>query len=178
MKKKEKANGFTLIELLATIAIISILFFVAIPNITGLSDDIRKDNMLKDARKFVAQARYEVNKNYSIRNSNEYIFRLDNLNTGDFDKDETTGKIKDPDGGFYNTEKSYIKYTKYPKATYCIVLFGSKRKIVDPDTMDCVNEENLHNDDYVLDLTEEDKNNPNPTSIPTNPVNTPSGGNT
>ena len=74
MKKKEKANGFTLIELLATIAIISILFFVAIPNITGLSDDIRKDNMLKDARKFVAQARYEVNKNYSIRNSNEYIF--------------------------------------------------------------------------------------------------------
>ena len=147
---KKKNSGFTLIELLAVIAIITIISLIAIPNIVGLSDGIRKDNMLDDARKFIALAKYEVIRNYSIRISDVYEFKLYNFNTNGFVKDENTGEIKDPDGGVYDYEKSYIKYTKEPKASYCIVLFSSRRHIGSNE--ECILEGQLHNRDVVKDI--------------------------
>ena len=54
-------NGFTLIELLAVIAIIGLISLIAIPNIVGLSDGVRRDNMLDDAKRLISMAKYKVN---------------------------------------------------------------------------------------------------------------------
>ena len=59
-------SGFTLIELLAVIAIIALISMIAIPNIVGLSDGVRRDNMLDDAKKLISMAKYQVNKDYGI----------------------------------------------------------------------------------------------------------------
>ena len=120
MKNK---NGFTLIELLAVIAIIALISLIAIPNIVGLTDGIRKDNMLDDAKKLISMAKYQVNANYSIRISTGHTWDFDQLNiNNDIEKD--------PDGGEYKKDESFVKYTNDGStARYCIVLKGSKRHI-------------------------------------------------
>ena len=147
-------NGFTLIELLAVIAIIAIISLVAIPNIVGLSDGIRKDNMLEDAKKLISLAKYEVNKNYTIRNSTEHRFNITDLNTADFERDETTGEIKDPDNGAYVLDKSFVIYKKSSSGTtYCISLVGSRRHIGDGTESGCILENELHSRSRVEDGT-------------------------
>ena len=49
-------KGFTLIELLAVIAIIALISMIAIPNLVGLSDGVKRDNMLADAKKLISMA--------------------------------------------------------------------------------------------------------------------------
>lgn len=140
MKNKK---GFTLIELLAVIAIIALVSLIAIPNIVGLSDGVRKDNMLDDAKKLISMAKYQVNKDYGIRVSASYIWSIDDLNIN--------GDIKgDPDGGEYDTANSYVKYTNNGTAvSYCVVLRGSQRHI--GDATECKDEDSLYSRSNVVD---------------------------
>ena len=136
-------KGFTLIELLAVIAIIALISLIAIPNIVGLSDGIRKDNMLDDAKKLISMAKYQVNKSYEIRVKSSHVFTFNDLNINNDIK-------ADPDGGNYVTAESYVKYTNSgTKATYCVVLKGSQRHI--GDASNCVKEDELHSRSKVVD---------------------------
>ncbi len=133
-----KKDGFTLIELLATIVIIGMIIMIGIPSIIGISNKIRKDYLVDDANKLIAQAKYLVNRDH-VRY--ERIFYFPELNAN--------GDIgKDPDGGEYDVEHSYVRY--YGHDSYCITLIGSKRSIgangcvletdINPDTISAYNE--------------------------------------
>ena len=147
MKNKK---GFTLIELLAVIAIIALISLVAIPNIVGLSDGVRKDQMLDDAKKLISLAKYKVNKSYEIRNSSYHDFTFDELNEkGDLKKINESGDVQDPDGGLYNRSRSKVRYyVSNNKAKYCVVLIGEYRTI---GASSCLDEENLYSRANVID---------------------------
>ena len=139
-------KGFTLVELLAVIAIIALISLIAIPNIMGLSDGIKKDQMLDDAKRMISMAKYQVNKSYEIRISARHEFTLQDLNTNrDF--------VNDPDGAPYenggvvytNTESSGVKIVKY-----CVYLIGTRRRI-GTSFDNCVYEENLYSRSNVND---------------------------
>ena len=66
-------KGFTLTELLAVIVIIGIISLIAIPNVVNISDNVKNDNMLADAKKFISLAKAEVLSDYSIREMDEKI---------------------------------------------------------------------------------------------------------
>ncbi len=134
-------KGFTLVELLAVIAIIALISLIAIPNIVGLSDGIKKDQMLDDAKKLISLAKYHVNKDYDIRNSGNYTFSLSELNTN--------GDIKlDPDGEPYIN--GTVKYTNNGTVRYCVYLEAKKRKI-GSSSSSCILEENLYSRSNVTD---------------------------
>ena len=134
-------KGFTLVELLAVIVILSILALIAIPNMVGLTDDVKKDGMLDDAKKLISLAKYQVNVNYEVRILNEYTFYFNDLNVN--------GDIKaDQDGGIYSNS-SYVKYYKNNGNTYyCIYLDGSKRRI--GTSSSCVNDSELFSRNVVI----------------------------
>ena len=143
-------KGFTLVELLAVIAIIALISLIAIPNIVGLSDGIKKEQMLDDAQKMISAAKYQVNKDYTIRslqNTDKCVintsctFSHTDLNTnGDF--------TKDPDGDDYI--EGSVRYTNDGTARYCVYLLSKKRKIGN-SINDCVMEENLYSKTNVQD---------------------------
>ena len=140
MKNKK---GFTLIELLATLAIIALISAVAIPNIVNLSNGIRKDNMLDDAKKLISLAKYKVNKDYEIRNNPPHTFTFNELNVND-----DIGK--DPDGGDYDQVTSKVVYSiENNVAQYCVVLIGKYRAI--GSESECIKEDNLYSRSNVVD---------------------------
>lgn len=137
-------KGFTLVELLAVIAIIALIALIAIPNIVGLTDGIKKDQMLDDAKKLISMAKYQVNKDYTIRNALTHTFQFADLNTnGDISKDpdSTNGA---------NYLAGSVKYTNNGTAKYCVYLEGVKRKI-GTSSDDCVYEDNLYSRTNVID---------------------------
>ena len=141
-------KGFTLIELLTVIAIIAIVSLIAVPNMIGISDDVRKEQMLNDAKKLVSLAKMKVNTDYEIRNfisdrctTTQCDFTIDFLDSSK-DIDE------DPDGGTYNAS-SYVRYYKSGSANkYCVYLKSSKRFLSTQTsgtiTANCVPEERLN----------------------------------
>ena len=143
-------KGFTLTELLAVIAIIGIISLIAVPNIVNITDNVKRDNMLDDAKRFISLAKLEVNSNYEIRSKQEEVFSIISLNkSGDFtmEIDNDDKKIVDVDGGFYDNG-SYVKYFQEDNTVkYCIYLKGSKRSIGSANS--CVNEELLASKEIV-----------------------------
>ena len=147
-------KGFTLTELLAVIAIISIISLIAVPNIVNITDNIKKDNMLDDAKRFISLAKLEVNSNYGVKNFTDnikaYEFDIKSLNkNGDFKSEKVNDEIRiiDVDGNYYSND-SYVKYYKEGNTIkYCIYLNGSKRMI--GTTSSCVDEKDLTSKDVV-----------------------------
>ena len=147
-------KGFTLIELLAVIVIIGLISLIAVPNMLGISEDVKKEQMLDDAKKLISLAKMKINIDYEARNSGSKIYTFAELNSDG-------GITTDPDGGAYDSDSdssskpSYVKYTKNAttgKVTYCIYLNGSKRRIGtwNSSHTQCVNEENLHSKNNVI----------------------------
>ena len=147
MKKK----GFTLIELLAVIAIIAIISLIAVPNIINISDNIRKNNMLDDAKKLISLAKLKVNADYEIRNftkenicnedSKYCIFSYDTLN-------ENKDIQKEADSDAQYSSSSYVKYfLSGDIVNYCVYLDGSKRHIGTNEN--CVSESGLYANNVV-----------------------------
>lgn len=56
MKYKLNKNGFTLVELLAVIVILAVLALVAMPNVTRLMNDSRKNAFVTEVENFVTYA--------------------------------------------------------------------------------------------------------------------------
>ena len=136
-------KGFTLIELLATLAIIALISLIAVPNIVGLSNGVRKDNMLDDAKKLISLAKYQVNKNYEIRSNPPHTFTFVELNVN--------GDIgKDPDGGDYDQTASKVIYSVENNVSqYCVILISRYRAIGWDGN--CIKEENLYSRSNVVD---------------------------
>ena len=142
-------KGFTLIELLAVIAVIALISLIAIPNIVGLQDNIRKDQMLDDAKKLISLAKYQVNTNYEIRNKQSHTFYLVQLNAnGDIkqDPDSTDGE---------NYINGYVTYTNDGVVKYCVYLEGKKRTVCktssESTSCTCVDEDSLYSRTNVHD---------------------------
>ncbi len=136
-------KGFTLIELLAVIAIIGIISLIAIPNIVGLSTGVKKDQMLDDAKRLISLAKYRINANPSLRNT-EQTFYFSELNVN--------GDIgKDPDGGDYSDD-SQVRYKINGSSVeeYCIILIGSRRSIGSLPS-NCIKADNLYSRSNVVD---------------------------
>ena len=56
MKKNNNRKGFTLVELLAVIVILAVLALVAMPNVTRLMDNARKNSFTTEAMEFAKSA--------------------------------------------------------------------------------------------------------------------------
>ena len=140
-------------ELLVVIAILGIMSIIAIPNMIGISDDVKKENMIDDAKKMISLAKYQVNIDYSLRKpSSTTITKKYTLSELDID-----GSLKtDPDGGVYDKDASYVKYTKTTAGviTYCVFLKGSVRHIgtgTAGDANECITEDRLYSKQNVMD---------------------------
>ena len=139
-------KGFTLIELLTVIALLAIIALIAVPNMLGISEDVKKEQMLNDAKKLISLAKMKINMDYDARNSSTpttYSFSVLNAN-GDI--------LNDPDEGKYDTS-SYVKYTKGSINQYCVYLISSKRFLStgtgDNPAATCVNETELSSKNIV-----------------------------
>ena len=109
-KKKKKINnkGFTLVELLATISILAIIMLIAIPNVVGVVQKSRNKTYVEDAKKMISLAKYKVKSDVKIKDALGYGSVCISLNYLDSGKE-----IKDaPNGGEYDTEKSYVLVEK------------------------------------------------------------------
>ena len=136
-------RGFTLVELLAVIAVIALISMIAIPNIVSLSDNVKKDQMIDDAKKFISLAKAYVNANYEVRNSeNDQAFSLEML-------DKNKDIVLDPDGGNYSRNDSKVYYKKEDGAViFCVKLIGNRRSI---GQTECVEEYTLYSGQNVRD---------------------------
>ena len=128
-------------ELLAVIVILGIIALIAVPNMIGISDDVKKEQMLDDAKRLISVAKMKINASYSDRELGNRTYTLVELNEG--------GVVaKDPDGGSYESS-SYVRYTSSSgTATYCIYLSSSKRRI--GTSSSCINENNLYSKTNVV----------------------------
>ena len=159
-------KGFTLIELLSVIVIIALISLIAIPNIVGLQDGIKKDQMLDDAKKLISMAKYKVNTDYDIRNFTKNVTGITCNSTSkscemSFEVLNTSGDInQDPDSSDgTNYLNGSVTYSNDGVAKYCVYLEGSKQKVCRetncgssscPCTL-CVYEENLYSRSNVHD---------------------------
>ena len=113
-------KGFTLIELLAVIVIIGLISLIAVPNMLGISEDVRKEQMLDDAKKLISSAQYKmrVNSAYIKKpvTGGCIAMTLSYLDGPEFDSA--------PEGGQYEREYSYviIKNNGGGKYTYIVSL--------------------------------------------------------
>lgn len=107
----QNQKGFTLVELLATLAILSIIMLIAVPNVMSILDKNKRSTYLEDAKKLVTQADYKFRKDQSIakpENGECVVFRMRSLDVSEIKKG--------PEGSLYNTEDSFVA-VKYDVAS-------------------------------------------------------------
>lgn len=95
-------KGFTLIELLGVIIILSLIMIIAIPNITSVLEKSKKENYITDAKKFIAQVKYEIRKGDIEKPSSNNIVKVNLSYVG------TKDVNKDGDGNSYSLDDSYV----------------------------------------------------------------------
>jgi len=119
-----KQKGFTLVELLATLAIISIIMMIAVPNVMGILDRNKRSTYLEDAKKLVTQADYKFRMAQTIEKpkGNECIvFRMKSLDVSEIKKG--------PEGSDYNINNSFVAI-KYEGGTYqyAVMLYENNKQ--------------------------------------------------
>ena len=144
-KKKKKINnkGFTLVELLATISILAIIMLIAIPNVVGVVQKSRNKTYVEDAKKMISLAKYKVKSDVKIKNAlgnGSVCISLKYLDSGK--------EIKDaPNGGEYDTEKSYVLVEKnYDNSYYYSVQLLENDKDSNMQGLKKISSEVLSND--------------------------------
>lgn len=107
MKNKLNQNGFTLVELLATMAILSALMIIAIPNVIGIVQKNKNKTYIEDAKKLETLATYKVRSNpteLKPSKGQSYCFLLPFL-------DKSNELSEPPNGGVYDKSTSYVIVT-------------------------------------------------------------------
>ena len=103
-----KNKGFTLVELLAMLVVLGVLMTVAIPNIAGILNNQKKNNLKSDVTTMLETAKIKISKNSlmvkpqdgeCIGFSLDYLNDNDNINLG-------------PKGGSYEKYESFIIYAR------------------------------------------------------------------
>ena len=96
-------KGFTLIELLATLAILSIIMLMAVPNVIGVVRRSKNKTYIEDAKKIVSLAEYKVRSSaeYKPNSGQSYCFFLNFLGASELEKA--------PNGGEYYNNLSYVQ---------------------------------------------------------------------
>ena len=144
-KKKKKINnkGFTLVELLATISILAIIMLIAIPNVVGVVQKSRNKTYVEDAKKMISLAKYKGKSDVKIKDALGYGSVCISLNYLDSGKE-----IKDaPNGGEYDTEKSYVLVEKnYDNSYYYSVQLLENDKDSNIQGLNKISSEVLSND--------------------------------
>lgn len=109
-------RGFTLVELLATMAVLSIIMLITIPNVIGVVQKNKNKTFVEDAKKLVSMAKYEHNKVLNASNTTYYISTLDKNNE----------LSQGPNGGNYTSNSrvvvngnNYIVYLIEKKSNAC-----------------------------------------------------------
>jgi len=99
-------KGFTLVELLGIIVILSLIMFIAIPNISSLVQKNKRNTYIVDAKKMVSLVQYDLRKGSKEKpnNGEEVKITLKALSTSDVEKDS--------DGNEYDLDRSYVKVTR------------------------------------------------------------------
>jgi len=122
MKGKEK--GFTLVELLATLAILSIIMMIAVPNVMNILDKNKRTSYMEDAKKLVTLADYKFRQSQTIAKPNAgecVVFRMSSLDVSEIKKG--------PEGSVYNTTNSFVAITySGGKYQYGVMLYENKNK--------------------------------------------------
>lgn len=133
-----KKNGFTLVELLAVIVILALLITIAVPNIIGISNKIKKNmfcekvSSIESAAKLYAQDMYSDD---AVSGSNEVILASDVtikdlIDDGYLKKDDdkcdfnTVYCIKDPRDNS-QMDYNYIQIYTKNKRVYARYLYNS-----------------------------------------------------
>ncbi len=108
----QNQKGFTLVELLATLAILSIIMLIAVPNVMSILDKNKRSTYLEDAKKLVTQADYKFRKDQNIEkpeNGECVVFRMKSLDVSEIKKG--------PEGSLYDTQNSFVA-VKYDSSKY------------------------------------------------------------
>ena len=96
-------KGFTLVEILAMLVVLGILMAVAIPNISGILNNNRKNGYKSDATRMVDTAKMKVAKgNVKKPAKNKcVVLALTYLN-------DSEDIVKGPNGGLYLEYESFV----------------------------------------------------------------------
>ena len=128
MKKHKKKKGFTLIELVVTLAVLSIISLIAIPNFDKIrndslikSDELTKKQIEKIATMELAQGNININNspmNYNVNSElyvsynrdNKILFNATNLNYEYKELEEAFKNVKKPQLKNEEDKKRIIGY--------------------------------------------------------------------
>ncbi|MED2972932.1 type II secretion system protein [Fictibacillus sp. B-59209] len=123
--KNEK--GLTLIELLVVVVILGIIAGIAVLSIGGILDNSKKDAHVANAQQMVTSAKMWVTGN---ANGSNFTGDTVTLKLSKLYSENLIDTMKDPDGGNYDANTSFVTIAKSGNAfTYTVKLVGSKRNI-------------------------------------------------
>ena len=132
-------KGFTLVELLAMLVVIGILMGIAIPNISGILNKSKLNQIEQDASQMVNATKIKVNSKDEIPKLEENECLVFTLSYLDDNKDIVAG----PNGGKYLIYDSFVIVKKEKDGLNTIYKYYVR-----------LVENNPHNNNYGIDIVE------------------------
>ena len=137
-------KGFTLVELLAAIVILSIILIIAIPKITDVITDSKKDSFLSSAKAILRDLDYKNLENVTLNETSLSSLSITSLSSEDYDLNTST--IYMNDGKLYLNLVGKGKFNGY---FTCDLTQTSNRSSV--KTEGCTMVQKLTNVRYIKD---------------------------
>ena len=117
-KKMKDQRGLTLVELLAVVVILGIISAIAVPSISGLIDNSKKDAHVANAQQMVNAAKLAVTADQDLLEGTKYL-TLNYLMTQNY-----IDVMADPDKGTYSPGTVSTVQADAPAGSYVVVTDG------------------------------------------------------